>query len=109
VRRDGGWTMTSTAPDTIQTPMDATVSERVRSIIATFVTPGQDEAEIIAEETRLQDLGADSLDCAELLLAIEAEFLIDIADERFANVETVKDVIDLVTTTVAEVNREIAR
>ncbi len=89
--------------NTIETPSDTDISERVRTIIATFVTPGPDRPSDIEEHHRiLDDLGADSLDCIELWMEIENQFGIDIGDDQAEEVVTVGDLIDLVTVAVAE-------
>lgn len=49
-----------------------------------------------APTDRLVDLGADSLDCAEILMAMEEEFEIEIADEEGEKVLTVQQAIELV-------------
>ncbi len=92
--------------DTIETALDADISERVRTIIATFVTPGPDRPSDIDEQKRLiEDLGADSLDCVSLILAVEDEFGIEISDDQFGEVVTVVDVVNLVQAQLAEFAR----
>ena len=66
--------------------------EKMKQIIA-------EQAELkdynsITMETRLQeDLGLDSLDAIEILMALEEEFEIEVADEAFGNVKTFGDVV----------------
>jgi len=69
----------------------ADTKERVIKIIATQFDR---EAETITEATDIaNDLGADSLELAELLLAFQEEFNIDIEDSETQNLTTVGDVI----------------
>jgi acyl carrier protein len=96
-----------TTPDTTQTPQDiaATVSERIRVLFAEHITPWPDDAKFIAETRLIEDLGADSLDCVSLVIAVEDEFGIEVSDDQFATVVTVGDVIDLVKTQIAEAEK----
>jgi acyl carrier protein len=52
-----------------------------------------DEAEISADARFIEDLGADSLDIVELIMAIEEEFEIEIPDEHAERITTVRDVV----------------
>ncbi len=65
--------------------------EKVRSIIAQQL--GADEAEITEDSHFIEDLGADSLDTVELVMALEEEFGIEISDEDAEKIQTVGDVI----------------
>ncbi len=65
--------------------------QKVRSIIAQQL--GADEAEITEESHFIEDLGADSLDTVELVMALEEEFGIEISDEDAEKIQTVGDVI----------------
>lgn len=53
---------------------------------------------IVPEANLINDLGADSLDSVELMMAFEEAFEIDIADELAETISTVQDLIDLVST-----------
>jgi acyl carrier protein len=55
-----------------------------------------DEADIKAESTFIDDLGADSLGLVELVLAFEEAFEIDIPDEDTEQIRTVQDAIDYI-------------
>ena len=55
-----------------------------------------DEADIKAESTFIDDLGADSLAIVELVLAFEEHFEIDIPDEDTEKIRTVQDAIDYI-------------
>lgn len=65
--------------------------QKVRSIIAQQL--GADESEITEEAHFIEDLGADSLDTVELVMALEEEFGIEISDEDAEKIQTVGDVI----------------
>jgi len=64
--------------------------ERIKKIIAEQL--GVDEAEISPESHFIDDLGADSLDTVELVMALEEEFGIEIPDEDAEKIQTVGDV-----------------
>ena len=58
---------------------------------------GVDRAEVTPEAVFVDDLGADSLDLVELIMAMEEEFGMEIADEDAEKLRTVQDVISFVT------------
>ncbi|MCB1146638.1 MAG: acyl carrier protein [Leptospiraceae bacterium] len=66
------------------------VMEKVKKIIAEQL--GVDESEINPESHFIDDLGADSLDTVELVMALEEEFGIEIPDEDAEKIQTVGDV-----------------
>ena len=55
-----------------------------------------EESKVIAEASFIDDLGADSLDTVELVMAFEEEFDIEIPDDMAEQIKTVNDVISLV-------------
>ena len=57
---------------------------------------GVDAAEVTIDSTFVDDLGADSLDIVELIMAFEEEFEIEIPDELAEKIRTVKDAVDLI-------------
>jgi acyl carrier protein len=65
------------------------VEEKVKKIIVDQL--GVDEAEVTADAKFIEDLGADSLDTVELVMALEEEFGIEIPDEDAEKIVTVKD------------------
>lgn len=69
----------------------ATVEEKVVNIIAEQL--GVEPAQVKPETNIANDLGADSLDIAELMIAFEEEFNIDIKEEDAQNIEVVGDVV----------------
>jgi acyl carrier protein len=72
----------------------ASVEEKVKSII---VDPlGVNEAEVTGTASFVDDLGADSLDTIELVMAFEEAFGIEIPDEDAEKIKTVRDAIEYV-------------
>ena len=57
---------------------------------------GVDAEEVTLESSFIDDLGADSLDIVELLMALEEEFDIEIPDEEAEKLSTVGDVVDYI-------------
>ncbi len=68
--------------------------ERVKKIIVEQL--GVDEAEVKNEASFVDDLGADSLDTVELVMALEEEFDTEIPDEEAEKITTVQAAIDYV-------------
>ncbi|MCK9536998.1 MAG: acyl carrier protein [Bacilli bacterium] len=66
--------------------------EKVRSIIAKELN--YNEEDIKLESKLSEDLGADSLDAVELIMAIEDEFEVQVSDEAAQKIRTVKDIVD---------------
>ncbi len=66
--------------------------ERIKEIIMEQL--GVDEDQITPEASFIDDLGADSLDTVELVMAFEEEFDVEIPDEDAEKIRTVQDVID---------------
>ena len=58
---------------------------------------GVDPEKVMAEASFVEDLGADSLDTVELVMALEDEFDMDIPDEDAEKMQTVQDAINYVT------------
>lgn len=72
----------------------STIDERVKKIIAEQLSV---EIDKITNEARfVDDLGADSLDTVELVMALEEEFEIDIPDEEAEKIVTFQDVLNYV-------------
>jgi len=71
-----------------------TVEAKVKSIIAEQLGVGEDE--IKAESAFIEDLGADSLDIVELVMAMEEEFEVEIPDEEAEHIKTVRDAVNFI-------------
>jgi len=65
--------------------------EKVRDIVVEQL--GVEADEVAIESTFIDDLGADSLDIVELIMAFEEEFGIEIPDEAAEKIKTVQDVV----------------
>lgn len=71
-----------------------TVFERVKKVIVEQLSV--DEAEVTATANFTQDLGADSLDTVELVMAFEEEFGTEIPDEEAEKIQTVQDAVSYI-------------
>ena len=72
----------------------AGLEEKVKKIIVDQL--GVDAAEVTPEASFIEDLGADSLDTVELVMALEEEFGIEIPDEEAEKIATVRDAIEYI-------------
>ena len=70
------------------------IENRIKAIIAEHL--GSDPGEVTPEAKISGDLGADSLDAVEIIMALEQEFGCEIPDEEIENVVSVQDAIDTV-------------
>lgn len=70
------------------------IEERVKKIVAEQL--GANEADVKLESSFVDDLGADSLDTVELVMALEEEFNCEIPDEEAEKITTVKQAVDYV-------------
>ena len=77
-----------------------TIEERVKKIIAGQL--GVNENEITSESSFVDDLGADSLDTVELVMALEEEFGTEIPDEDAEKITTVQQAIDYINSHTKE-------
>jgi acyl carrier protein len=76
--------------------MSANIEQKVKNIIAEQLGVGEDE--IKATSSFIEDLGADSLDIVELVMAMEEEFEVEIPDEEAENIKTVQDAVNYINT-----------
>lgn len=70
------------------------VAERVKKIIVEHL--GVEESKVVENASFIDDLGADSLDTVELVMAFEEEFGIEIPDEAAEKISSVKDAVDYI-------------
>ena len=74
--------------------MSDDISSKVKKIVADHL--GIDEAKVNEESSFIDDLGADSLDTVELVMAFEEEFECEIPDDVAEKILTIKDAIDYI-------------
>ena len=72
----------------------ASVEDKVKSIIVSQL--GVEETAVTSNAKFIEDLGADSLDIVELVMAIEEGFGVDIPDDEAESIRTVNDAINFV-------------
>lgn len=73
----------------------SSIEERVKKIVVEQL--GVKEDEVTSEASFVDDLGADSLDTVELVMALEEEFKTEIPDEEAEKITTVQQAIDYIT------------
>ena len=76
------------------------VADRVKKIVVEHL--GVDADKVTEEASFIDDLGADSLDTVELVMAFEEEFGVEIPDDAAEKILTVKDAITYIDTNAAE-------
>ncbi len=75
------------------------VFDKIKSIISDKLGINQNE---VTMDTTFEDLGADSLDIVELIMAIEEEYDIQVSDEEAEKAQSVGDVVNYIQTLVDE-------
>jgi len=80
--------------------MAKSVDERVKEIIVEQL--GVDEGQVDGSASFVDDLGADSLDIVELVMAFEEAFELDIPDEDAEKIGTVKNAVDYIDAKMAK-------
>lgn len=81
-------------------PSESKVAEKIKEIIVDHL--GIDEAEVTPNAHFIDDLGGDSLDVVELIMAVEEEYGIDIPDETIDKLGTVREIVEYVEGKVKE-------
>lgn len=74
--------------------MSANIEEAVKSIVVNQL--GVEESSVVTSAKFIDDLGADSLDIVELVMAMEDKFEIDIPDEEAENIKSVGDAVSFI-------------
>ena len=74
--------------------MTTDTAERVKKIVAKHL--GVDESKVVETASFIDDLGADSLDTVELVMAFEEEFGCEIPDEEAEKIQTVQDAVSYI-------------
>ena len=74
--------------------MALSIQTRVKEIVCEQL--GVSEDEVTPEASFLEDLGADSLDIVELVMALEEEYELEISDEDAEKIKTVQDIISYI-------------
>jgi acyl carrier protein len=72
----------------------SSIEERVKKIVIEQL--GVEEEEVTSEASFVDDLGADSLDTVELVMALEEEFETEIPDEEAEKITTVKEAVTFI-------------
>jgi acyl carrier protein len=74
--------------------MASSVEARVKEIVCEQLGVG--EAEVTPDASFIEDLGADSLDIVELVMALEEEYEMEISDEDAEKIKTVQDITNYI-------------
>ena len=70
------------------------IADKIKRIVVEHL--GVDESKVTPEASFIDDLGADSLDTVELVMAFEEEFNVEIPEDAAEKIATVKDAIDYI-------------
>ncbi len=78
----------------------STIEERVKKVVVDQL--GVSEDQVTMEASFVDDLGADSLDTVELVMALEEEFDAEIPDDKAESIVRVKDAVDYIEATTSK-------
>ncbi|MEE9448130.1 MAG: acyl carrier protein [Arenicellales bacterium] len=73
----------------------SSIEDRVKKVVIEQL--GANEDQVTADSSFIDDLGADSLDTVELVMALEEAFDLEIPDDQAENIGTVKDAVAFIT------------
>jgi acyl carrier protein len=90
----GGVARRAQAPEPGDRQAMSETADKVKKIVVEHL--GVDEAKVTPEASFIDDLGADSLDTVELVMAFEEAFGVEIPDDAAEKITTVKDAIDYI-------------
>lgn len=76
------------------------IADRVKKIVVEHL--GVEEDKVKEDASFIDDLGADSLDTVELVMAFEEEFSVEIPDDAAENIQTVGDAVNFIKANAAE-------
>ena len=76
------------------------MEEKIKKLLADHL--GVEQSTIMNDSSLFDDLGADSLDSVEIVMLIEEEFEIELADDEADSIFTVQEIIDIVTEKTAK-------
>jgi acyl carrier protein len=74
--------------------MSSSVQDKVIEIVCDQLT--LDRSQVTPESSFLEDLGADSLDIVQLIMALEEEYHLEISDEEAEKIRTIQDIVDYI-------------
>ena len=74
--------------------MSDDIADRVKKIVLEHL--GVEESKVVEGASFIDDLGADSLDTVELVMAFEEEFSVEIPDDAAEKILTIKDAVDFI-------------
>jgi acyl carrier protein len=74
--------------------MSSSVQDKVIEIVCDQLT--LDRSQVTPESSFLEDLGADSLDIVQLIMALEEEYHLEISDEEAEKIRTIQDIVEYI-------------
>lgn len=84
--------------------MTESVEKRVKDLVVEKL--GVKEEDVKNEASFADDLGADSLDTVELVMALEDEFDMEVPEEEYEKITTIQEAIDYIKSKIEQVNKD---